>query len=89
MDNTVPGDNYELETTCELSDKHRNYKCVRRTVAGTLAFILSGLMVFLTALFLYVIKKVNYDHEYAHATDASDLNILICSCYNVMHNARY
>ena len=31
------------ETTSKPSGKHRNYNCVRRTVAGTLAFILSGL----------------------------------------------
>ena len=65
MDNTAPGDqelgdSTQSETTCKPFGKYRNSNCVRRTVAGTLAFISSGLLILLTALFLYVGEKVNF-----------------------------
>ena len=54
------GDSTRSETTCKPSGSHRNCNCVRRTVAGTLAFILSGLLILLTTLFIYAGKKVNF-----------------------------
>ena len=77
MANTVPrGQEIGYRTWSEIihvcikpSGKHRNCNCVGRTVAGTFAFILSGLLILLTMLFLYVGQKVNclsimIDHEY-------------------------
>lgn len=92
MNNTVHdgqelGDSTRSEPTCKPSDKHRNFNCVRRTVVGTLAFILSGLLILLTTSFFYGGKKVNfvsYNMQLMQSTYSFAHVIMSC-----MHNARY